>query len=289
VAQAWSRGIGISRFISVGNQAQLTTADYLNFLATDPATTCVGVLLEGVTDGAPLVAALERLRDAGKHVVALKVGRGAMAAAAVKSHTGSLAGDYAVYKAVLEETGAIAVDSITELLDAAHLLSTSGRPRGRRVGVLSTSGGACALIADLCERHGFDLPALPPDVQSELIEILPGFASTANPIDVTGQVATDPSIYGRALNAVLRRDAVDVVLVMLTTIADPQAAEIAAEVVAQMRRHEQPVLVSWTIAPELARDGLALLAADGVPVFGDPARAIEALAAISRRRNEVTA
>ncbi|MBN9742723.1 hypothetical protein DMP23_16700 [Amycolatopsis sp. A1MSW2902] len=276
-SQAWERGIGISRFVSVGNQGALSVTDYLEYLSTDEKTSTIAVVLEGVTDGRALLAAVQRAKQAGKAVVVLKIGRSDVGARAVQSHTGSLAGDYAVYRALLERSGAVPVDSVTELLDTLELREkASPVPPGARVGVVSTSGGACSMIADLCTQQGFAVPVFSDSLQSALDEVLPGFAAIANPVDVTGQVTRDFGIYGRTLELILASDEVDVVAVMVTTVADPMAEELAREIVRQVEATAKPVLVSWTIAKELAPRGLGLLREAGIPVFDDPARALRA-------------
>ena len=281
LSQAWPRGIGISRFISVGNQAQLSVADYLDHLARDRSTRTVAVLLEGVPDGLRLADSVRRLRRAGKSVFLMKVGRGDAGARAVRSHTGSLAGDYAVFRSVLGEAGAVLADSVTELLDVLALRARGlALATGARMGVLSTSGGACGIVADLCEQHGFALPPFSPGLRAALAEVLPSFAATANPVDVTGQVTAEPALYGRALDLVLRSDEVDLVTIMLTTVAGTQATQIASEIAAQVRTAAKPVLVTWTVAPELAAEAFGVLAAAGLPVFPDPARAVRAAALV---------
>jgi acyl-CoA synthetase (NDP forming) len=281
LSQAWPRGIGISRFISVGNQAQLSVADYLDYLVRDRSTSTVAVLLEGVPDGLRLADSVRRLRTAGKAVCLMKVGRGAAGARAVQSHTGAIAGDYAVFRSVLDEAGAILVDSVTELLDVLALHASGlASVTGARMGVLSTSGGACGMVADLCERYGFVLPQFSRELQGELAEVLPSFAATVNPVDVTGQVITEPALYGRALELVLRSDEVDLVKIMLTTVAGTQATQIATEIAAQVRAAAKPVLVTWTVAPSIAAEAFGVLTAAGLPVFPDPARAIRAAALV---------
>jgi acyl-CoA synthetase (NDP forming) len=281
LSQAWPRGIGISRFISVGNQAQLSVADYLDYLVRDRSTSTVAVLLEGVPDGLRLADSVRRLRTAGKAVCLMKVGRGAAGARAVQSHTGAIAGDYAVFRSVLNEAGAILVDSVTELLDVLALHASGlASVTGARMGVLSTSGGACGMVADLCERYGFVLPRFSRELQGELAEVLPSFAATVNPVDVTGQVITEPALYGRALELVLRSDEVDLVKIMLTTVAGTQATQIATEIAAQVRAAAKPVLVTWTVAPSIAAEAFGVLTAAGLPVFADPARAIRAAALV---------
>jgi acyl-CoA synthetase (NDP forming) len=281
LSQAWPRGIGISRFISVGNQAQLSVADYLDYLVRDRSTSTVAVLLEGVPDGLRLADSVRRLRTAGKAVCLMKVGRGAAGARAVQSHTGAIAGDYAVFRSVLNEAGAVLVDSVTELLDVLALHASGlASVTGVRMGVLSTSGGACGMVADLCERYGFVLPQFSRELQRQLAEVLPSFAATVNPVDVTGQVITEPALYRRALELVLRSDEVDLVKIMLTTVAGTQATQIATEIAAQVRAAAKPVLVTWTVAPSIAAEAFGVLTAAGLPVFPDPARAIRAAALV---------
>jgi acyl-CoA synthetase (NDP forming) len=285
-SQAWQHGIGISRFISVGNQAVLGTADYLRYLATDDDTQTVAVLLEGVDDGVDLLDAIKLVRTAGKSIYVLKIGRTAVGARAVQTHTGSIAGNYTVYRALLQASGAVPLDSLTELLDVLRVESGPRKlPSGARIAVVSTSGGACSMMADLCIQQGFEVPVLGDEVQSKLRQLLPGFAATANPIDVTGHVATDPEIYGKALDVILKSDAIDAVAIMITTIADPQGEQIAEEVVRQLAVTDKPVIVSWTIADELAPRGLQVFADAGIAVFEDPARALYAMGFVSGARS----
>ena len=239
------------------------------------------MLLEGVPDGLRLADSVRRLRTAGKAVCLMKVGRGAAGARAVQSHTGAIAGDYAVFRSVLNEAGAVLVDSVTELLDVLALHASGlASVTGARMGVLSTSGGACGMVADLCERYGFALPQFSRELQGHLAEVLPSFAATVNPVDVTGQVITEPALYGRALELVLQSNEVNLVKIMLTTVAGTQATQIATEIAAQVRAAAKPVLVTWTVAPSIAAEAFAVLTAAGLPVFPDPARAIRAAALV---------
>lgn len=281
LTHAWSRGLGISAFASVGNQASVDVADYVSYFARHDRTKVVALVLEGATDGQRFLRALDELRSAGKAIVVLKLGTSGVGSEAVRSHTGSVAGDPQVYAALMRQHGAAVVDSLTALLDTAALLALAPSPMGRRVGVLSTSGGACALIADACARHELEVPALSEELREALDEVLPRFSATRNPIDVTGQVSTDPTLYGRALRVVLSTDEVDSIVLMLTTIGDPQAAEIAREIVTISAESKRPILVCWTITPELAAEGLELLRRAQIPVFPDPLRAVAALGAIA--------
>lgn len=276
-SQAWERGIGISHFISVGNQASLSIADYIDYLADHETTDTIAVVLEGAGDGRKLLDAIAKAKRMGKTVLILKVGRTDVGARAVQSHTGSIAGDYAVYEALLRRAGAVPVDTITELLDALAVSdSGGGLPAGARIGIVSTSGGACSMLADISTQVGFEVPVFGKELQGRIGEVLPSYAAIANPVDVTGRVTADPSIYGQTLEHILASDEADAVAVLVTTVADPMAEDLAAQITKALATTAKPVLVSWTIAAELAPKGLGLLRDAGIPVFDDPARMIRA-------------
>lgn len=276
-AMAWERGIGISRFISVGNQAALTVTDYLEHLTDDPDTHTIVVVLEGVTDGRALLAAVTRATTAGKPVLVFKNGRSDVGARAVQSHTGAIAGDYAVYRALLERAGATLIDSTTELLDALEIRAAlPDLPAGARIGVLSTSGGACSMTADLCTQYGYQVPTFSAALQDALWGVLPEYAAVANPVDLTGRVTADFSIFGRTLGLMLDSTEVDAVAVTISTVADPMAVDIARQITDLRATTGKPIIVSWAVPGELAPDGLGILRTAGIPVFNDPARALKA-------------
>ena len=282
LSQAWERGLGVSRFASVGNQTGLAIADYLAYLAADPRTRVACVVLESVVDGPALLEALARMRLAGKPVIALKTGRSAVGQSAVRSHTGALAGDARVCDAILREAGALSVATLTELVDAAAILERPPLPRGPRVGIVSTSGGGCAVAADLCAAARLEVPALTDAERDALAQALPSFAATQNPVDVTAQILVDPELIARTLRIMLASERIDSVLVVLTTVTDPRAREIAAHVAECARASGKPLAVAWTVARQLAEGGLSTLEREGVPLFPSIERAVAALAASTR-------
>jgi acyl-CoA synthetase (NDP forming) len=274
---AWERGIGISRFICVGNQAQLDVSDYLQYLATDAETSSVALLLEGVSDGSAFLAGLRSLRDAGKPAVVLKMGVSDVGGFAVSAHTGSLAGESTVYDAVFRAAGAVPVRTLPELLDVAWYLGSQPLPAGRRVAIVSTSGGAGSLTADLCIAEGLEVPKLPESDRDRLAKVLPPYAALRNPVDVTGQVTADPSLYASALEILVASESIDSVLVVLTTLADPQAEVFAEDIIRIAAGSAKPVVISWTIARTLAARGMHRLEEAGLPVMGSPDRAVRVL------------
>lgn len=282
LSRAWLDGIGFSRCVSSGNEADLTTADYLNYLTVDPATKVIALLLEGVQDGPALRAALESATAAGKPVVVFKNGRTNVGAASVESHTGSLAGSDRVYDAVFRQAGAVRVRQLRDLFDAALALDWQPLPAGDAVAIVSTSGGACTILADGCVEHGLRVPALQPATRQRLDTVIPAFGSAVNPVDVTAQVGGDPKLFTESLAAVMADPGVDSMVVMLTTLTDPFATELAEGIGEVVAGSGKPVVAVWTIAPELAAGGFAALRRHRIPVYPEPESAVTALAAMAR-------
>lgn len=277
----WERGIAVSRFVSVGNQADLDLADYVDALVDDPGARVIALFVEGVRDGRKLCEALGRARAAGKPVVVYKAGRSREGQAAIRSHTGALAGDDAVWSAALAEGGAVRVADMPALFDAAIALAWQPPPRGRRVGIISTSGGACGILADECRQHGFEVPELPPAARQRVEAELPPFGAARNPVDVTAQILARPAMLGNTLRILVEEPGIDAILVMLTTLADPLAESIADDLVATTRGLDKPVLVGWIIAPSLAQKGMGRLLEGRIPIYGSPDRVVLALRALA--------
>jgi acetate---CoA ligase (ADP-forming) len=188
LAFARSRAIGISSLTSMGNEAMITTADMLEYLVEDEGTRVICLFLEEISDPARFARAAARADQAGKPIVALKVGSSVAGQQAALAHTGSIAGDDAVVDAVLRQLNVIRVTSIEELLTTGALLGYDRWPGGRRMGVLTASGGACDIIADCAGQEGVAIPAFSPQTAAAIAPLLPPFAAVRNPLDVTGYV-----------------------------------------------------------------------------------------------------
>jgi acyl-CoA synthetase (NDP forming) len=284
LSRLWDRGIAVSRFVSVGNQADLDLADYIEGLVDDPNVTVIALFVEGVADGRKLCRALRLARQAGKPVVAYKAGRSQEGQAAVRSHTGVLAGDDAVWTAALRQSGAVRVPDMQALFDAAVALAWQPPPAGPRVGILSTSGGACGILADECRQRGFEVPELPPATRERVEAEIPAFGVSRNPIDVTAQMLARPAMFRNTLAILAEEPGIDAIILMLTTLTDPMAAEVAADVAAAVRGLAKPVLVGWIVTPSLARKGMARLIEARIPLFDSPERVVVALAALAEWR-----
>ncbi len=202
LGQAVERGVAISHVLTAGNSADVDVADLVAFLAEDPNCGAVACALEGTPDPLRLVEAARRAWRADKPLVVFKMASGQQGAAAALSHTGSLAGADAVWRAALAAEGAVVVDGFEALLPTASLLAKAPRtPAGPGVAVAATSGGAGIMAADAAERHGVLLPQPAPETTAVLLGRIPEFGSARNPCDVTAQVLTDPGSLRDCLGA----------------------------------------------------------------------------------------
>ncbi|GAA2448842.1 acetate--CoA ligase family protein [Actinomadura vinacea] len=195
-------GVGLSHVITVGNEAMVTVGHLVDHLVDDGATEAIAVFMEGVREPAVFAAACRRAAAAGKAVVALKAGRSELAARAAASHTGALVGDDRVVEAVFGRLGVIRVDTIEEMLVTAGAAAHTGPLERPGVGVVSISGGACDIIADLADAAGAVLPELAPATVRRLAEALPPYGHAQNPLDITGAAIMDPELWRASVAAV---------------------------------------------------------------------------------------
>jgi acyl-CoA synthetase (NDP forming) len=275
---ARAHGIGISLLTSMGNEAVITAADVLEHLIADDDTQVIGLFLESVRDPLRFTALAERALAAGKPIVALKVGRSEAGRAAALAHTGAVAGDDAVVAAAFRQCGVIRVDSLEELLITAGLLGSGQVPSGRRMGVVTASGGACDIIADRSADEGLEIVEFAEQTTARLRAALPPFASARNPLDVTGiiladRTSADANLGDVALNAVTADPGVDFVFNMLALPSavppDPSIPERRiADVAAAVERSPVPVVNFSATCSDLSEYGGSLLDRHGLHVLG---------------------
>ena len=232
--------IGISSFVSVGNKADVSGNDLIQYWADDPSTGVILLYLESF--GNPKrFAEIARRVGRSKPIVAVKAGRSNAGARAAASHTGALATSDAVVDALFRQAGIIRTERLEELFDVAALLSHQPIPRGARVAILTNAGGPGILAADACEANGLELPSLSDATRAELRAFLPAAASVGNPVDMLASAPADH--YRRALAAILRDESVDSVVVIFIPplVTEPDA--VAAAIVEGARgEHGKPVL-----------------------------------------------
>jgi acyl-CoA synthetase (NDP forming) len=275
---ARARGLGLRYWISTGNEADVQASEALSYVVEDPATKVVILYLEGARDGRSLIDALEAARRARKPVIAMKVGRSKVGAAAAASHTAALAGGDAVYDAVFRECGAWRAQSAEEAADLAYAASGGRFPPGNRLGIVTISGGGGILMADVATDHGLDLPPMPDAAQAELVARLP-YCAPRNPVDMTAQAFNEMELFASNLDIVVEQGGYDAVAAFFTTV--PGSAAIRPPLKAALRslrqRHPDKLIVlSMLVPPELHRD----YESEGFPIFEDPNRTVRAIAGL---------
>jgi len=240
LAFARSRAIGVSTLATMGNESMISTTDVLNYLIDDEYTRVICLFLEEISDPEHFARAAERADRAGKPIVALKAGSSLVGQEAALAHTGSVAGDDAVVDAVLRQLNVIRVTSLEDLLCTAALLGYDQWPRGRRMGVLTASGGACDIIADRASERGIQIPPFAAETAAAIATHLPPFAAARNPLDVTGYVlanqrTTALTAIDHALDAALADPGLDFVLFSGITIPDVRPPDEAMAAMVEER------------------------------------------------------
>jgi acyl-CoA synthetase (NDP forming) len=207
-------GVNLSHVLTVGNEAMVTVAHLLDHLVDDDSVRAVAIFMEAIREPELFAAAARRAARTGKAIVVLKAGRSELAARSAASHTGALVGDDRVVDAVFSDLGVIRVDTIEDMLVTAGIAATTGTIDTPGIGVVSISGGACDILADLADGCGAVLPELAEETAAAVRERMPDFGHAHNPLDVTGAAIIDPTLWEAAVTAVGNDPAVGTVLVV---------------------------------------------------------------------------
>jgi acetate---CoA ligase (ADP-forming) len=284
---AAAAGLGFSRFVSVGNQADLEAGELIGELAEHEGTELIAIYVEDFRDGRAFARAAEAATRAGKPVVLLAVENTEATARAVRSHTGAMASDSAAIDAACRAAGMERVRSPQELVDLAQGLLRAGVPRGRRVAVLADGGGHGGVAAALAAEAGLSVPALSDELRGELRTGLPATAAVANPIDLAGGGEADIHSFERTARAVLASGEVDAVVMTgyfggyseyAETLGRGEAA--VAEALADAADATGRPLLVQTMHPETA--AATTLRSRGVPVYRTIERCTGVLARLAR-------
>jgi len=249
-AAAQEEGIGVGFWTSTGNETDLTFSDFLDFAVKDDRIRVIGGYLESVKDdGDKFISALQGARRAGKPVVILKTGRTDAGRAAAASHTAALAGSDEGYSAALLKGGAVRVASADAFRDLTAAFSTGRIPQGRRVAILSISGGAATLMADDCSQNGLEIPLFSEALRARLAKVVPVFGSVSNPVDLTGQLVADASLLESAANEILDSGEVDVLAIFIG-MCDRNKDELVQVIGRLAEKTNLPIAVTWVAAED---------------------------------------
>lgn len=274
-----------AKVYAMGNKVDIGDAELLSYLVEDVASRTLCFFLESLPDGREFCAAAAAAARAGKPVIVARTGRSAAGERAAASHTAALAGSERIWRAALESTGVLLARSGLEMFDVARALDTQPPPRGRRVAIITNSGGTGVELADLLADEGLAVPELSAALQDELRPLLPAFASAANPVDVTPVWRRFAELYPVLVSRLARSGEVDVVVPVLLQRAatDEAVATGLVDAVARLRADgvAVPVYACW-VAPRSARGNADLLQEAGVPCFEWPERTARALGLAAR-------
>jgi len=272
--RAQSRGLGFSAFVSIGNKADVSTNDLLEWWEDDDATTVVLLYVESFGNPRKFARIARRLART-KPILAMKSGTSSAGSRAASSHTAALAGSEAAVDALFRQAGVIRAQTLVELVDVAALLSSQPVPAGNRVAVVTNAGGLGILCADACESAGLELPELADETREKLRLLLPVEASLRNPVDLLGS-ATAAS-YEAAIPVVLEDPNVDSVIVLFVPPVAVDEAAVGASITAAAGTADgKPVLCSFLSAAGRP-------ATLGVPWFAYPEAAAAALGRAAER------
>ncbi|MGY1722260.1 acetate--CoA ligase family protein [Blastococcus sp. SYSU DS0533] len=277
---AQGEGIGVRAMLSLGNEADVDVADVVLALADDPQTDVVLLYVEQVRDFPRFASAVARARATGTRVLALKAGRTAAGTRSTKSHTGAMSGSFEVFRDVMTSIGVVVVDSIPDLLNGARVLQQLPLLRGRRLLVVSPSGGECGYVSDRAESSGLSMPDLSEELRAELAGAM-RFGTPGNPLDLTGQVIGDEELLDSVFGIIAKYDEFDAVLVALPTWGEFDSARLMPPLLHAARRSGVPLAISAWRARNLTEYRDELLDGAGVAHFDSADRAVDALAVLA--------
>ncbi len=278
---AAEKNFGFSKFISIGNKADVDELDLLRYMHQDEDTQVIMIYLEELRRGPEFIQEVKEMTsgDRPTPVLVIKSGRTVAGARAAASHTGSLAGSEAVYDAIFKQAGIIRVDSIEELFNFAGAFVSRKTPRGNKVAIVTNAGGPGIVATDMTVSSGLELARFQEETVEALQSHLPATANLHNPVDVIGDATQER--YERALEAVIKDQNVDGALVILTPQSMTNALETAKAIVKIDQRTQKPILCCFMGIFDVSA-GVKVLQEHGVPVYRFPEHAAKAFGALYR-------
>jgi acyl-CoA synthetase (NDP forming) len=259
-------GLSFSYVISSGNEVDLSTAHYLEYMVEDPQTQIVMLLCEAIRDGARFVRAAQRASELGKPIVVIKIGATDAGARAAASHTASLTGSHTAYRAVFQRYGLIEAANLDEAVAITAVLATCPLPRGKRVGIVTASGGGGAVAADTFANAGLVVPELSEKVKGTIRPLIPPHASPLNPVDITAQGGRTGPVIMKCMEILAGSDDVDMVAVVISTAREHHVSVIADQVKAVVKAGTPVTFWTYTL-PSLI--GRKTIAEGGATLFQD--------------------
>jgi acetyltransferase len=262
--------VGFSNFVSIGSMLDVGFHDLIDYFGQDKKTTSILIYMESLTEARKFLSAA-RAFSRTKPIIVLKVGRSSEGARAARSHTGSIAGNDAVFSAAFERAGIIRVDTVDDLFDSAKTLAMQPRPKDNRLAVVTNAGGPGVIATDALIYSQGRIADLTKDTIDKLDKFLPSAWSRANPVDVLGDATADK--YRKAVSLCLNDNNVDGALVILTPQAMTDPTAVAKAIVKIKNKENKTLLASW-MGGEDVEEGREILEDNSIPVYRSPENAV---------------
>ncbi|MEM5804751.1 MAG: acetate--CoA ligase family protein [Candidatus Aenigmatarchaeota archaeon] len=268
-------GVGVSKFVSYGNAADINETDLLEYFAKELGTRCIALYIEDLKDGRRFLELCQKLTKS-KPVVALKGGKTKPGLAAVSTHIGAIAGQPEVYSAVFKQAGIIEAQTIHELFDYSKALADQPSLKDRRIAVVTNGGGFGIIAADALAKEGLEVPELSKETAKALKAVVPAYSNARNPVDLIGD--SNSERYEQALQMVFKDPAISGVLCCML-FQSPTLDDNIVDVLKNAKIYGKPVVVC-AVGGEYSIDKMRKLEAYGIPVYPSPERAAKAMKAL---------
>ncbi|MBM3699793.1 MAG: CoA-binding protein [Actinobacteria bacterium] len=275
---AKTNGMGLSKFVSMGNKADISEIDLFKDWLDDKNTNVITAYVEGVTNGRQFMDVCSKVTKQ-KPIIIIKSGNTDAGAKAVSSHTGTLAGSSKAYEAAFRQTGVIRAGTIKDLFNLAAAFAHQPLPTGKNIAIITNAGGPGIMASDACEENGINLAQIKKETVEELKNFLPPAGNFYNPIDVLGDALAQR--YAKTFEVILKDKDINAVMVLLTPQAMTQELETAKALVEALKKSGRkiPVVTSFMGGHEV-KEGVDYLNSSGIPSFSIPEEAVQALKAL---------
>lgn len=280
LAMARTVNLGLSMFISYGNAGDIGPDEILEYLGTHEPTHLIGCYLEGIKDARKFLVAAQRIIPH-KPIVVLKPGNTVAAVRAIQSHTGTLAGEQALYSGAFRQAGVLQTNTLEEFIDACQVLSTQPLPQGNRVAVVTNSGGPGVLAVDACARQNLHVIPFSQKLVKEFEALVPPFCPMKNPIDVGPE--GNAEMYRNVVETLLSTPQIDMVLVLCVPTAFSDIRQISQSIAKAKKINDEKPLVTCWLAGDIVDDGIPFLTKANIPNYPIPNRAATALGFLHQR------
>lgn len=272
MGMAMEEKLGVTYTLTTGNQMDLNTLDFMEFLISDEDTKIIGTYLEAVPDGDKLRELANKALAEHKPIVMLKTGRSEAGQKAALSHTASLTGSSKVFEMVTNRHGITLVDGIDGMVDALKVFRSGKRPAGNRVATVVISGATGIMVADKLEDNGLKMATLSQETQNRLLEVVPSYCSVLNPVDIGQTLLDNPILYKHCIETLVQTDEVDIVILHLPVGIE----KFAYDIIEVARGTNKPIIVMHTCPEQVIGNVRKILNKNHVPAYNSIESAVEA-------------